>query len=110
EGERPEREEGAHEEDEGRAGVQEGVDPFPPTSTDPEATSGGPREHLQGATPPPLPLPDQMRGPIHGLDPDVRVEHPDPQAGLRETQRVLEVLREAGFVPRPQCLADAPSK
>ena len=51
-----------------------------------------------------------MRGPIHRLDPDVRVEHPDAQAGLRETQRVLEVLREAGFVPRPQCLEDAPSK
>ena len=51
-----------------------------------------------------------MGRPIDRLDPDVRVEHADSDTGACETEGILEVFREAGFVPGPDGLEDAPTE
>src|SRR5438093_10035098 len=51
-----------------------------------------------------------MGSPVDRLEPDVRVEHADPDTGACETEGILEVFREAGFVPGPDGLEDAPTE
>src|SRR5437899_5588161 len=105
---RDDEHDGTHEEDDRRDRVDERVETLPERPPGRERGAHHLDEDLQGAAPPPPTLTDEVPSLVRRLNPNVALEHADPMTGASDSDRVLQILREAGFVPGAEPVQYAP--